>query len=312
MNYSKKIVIPGGSGFLGMSLARFFERQGYSVIVLSRKAKKSEGNVSFIQWDGKLLGPWADEFENASAIINMAGRTVDCRYTEANKAQILNSRLDSTKIIGEAIQKCQNPPKVWLNSSSATIYEGSRDKMQDEETGTIGNDFSMNVCKEWEQMFFSSELPQTRRVALRTSIVLGKGGGAMQPLLNLAKVGLGGTQGDGGQFFSWLHIKDFVKIVNWLIEHEQIEGVVNCVAPNPVTNKELMQILRKSVGMPLGLPLANWMLKLGAMLIQTETELILKSRKVYPKRLVEEGYFFQYTLLEDAIAEIVGTEWGTA
>jgi uncharacterized protein (TIGR01777 family) len=304
-NSEKKIIIPGGSGFLGMALAKHYVAQNYRVIVLSRSEKQPINGIEFAQWDGKKMGSWSELFENAEAIINMAGRTVDCRYTEQNKAQILNSRIDSTKIVGKAIQQCQNPPKVWLNSSSATIYKGTKGKAQTESEGEIGDDFSMNICKAWEKAFFELELPNTRRVAMRTSIVLGKEGDATKILMKLAKFGLGGKQGSGEQFFSWLHINDFIEITDSILRNPQLEGVVNCVAPNPVTNSQQMEIIRKAVGVPFGLPSTEWMLEIGAFFLGTETELVLKSRKVFPEKLLNTGYQFEYEKLENAMAEIV-------
>ena len=301
----RKIIIPGGTGFLGVSLAGYLVGFGFEVVILSRGLKPNQNGIRYTQWDGKTLSTWANELDGAYAVINLAGRTVDCRYTQKNKNEIINSRVDSTKVIGEAIKRCINPPKIWLNASSATIYRDSRDKFMDETTGEVGDDFSMNVCKVWEKTFFDIDLPNIRKVALRTSIVLGSHGGALEPLVNLAKFGLGGVQGDGGQFFSWLHIDDFNQIIVWLLEQNQLSGVINCVGPQPVTNKKLMQLLRKAVGMSFGLSLKKWMLEIGAFFMQTETELVLKSRKVVPQRLLESGYEFSFDTLEDTINDLV-------
>lgn len=300
-----KIIIPGGSGFLGVSLAGYLTGLGYEVIILSRNNKEGLNGIRYIEWDGESMGNWAKEFENAVAIINLAGKSVDCRYTEKNKAAILSSRLNSTKIIGEAIKQCTHPPKVWMNASSATIYVDSREQFMDEETGIIGNDFSMNVCKSWEKVFYDSLTPTpVRKIALRTSIVLGKHGGAFIPLLNLAKVGLGGKQGDGGQFFSWLHIDDFNRSIHWLLTND-LEGNVNIVGPKPIENEAVMSLLRKAVNRNYGLNLSNWMLKIGAFFRGTETELILKSRKVIPQRLLKAGFKFKFDTLESACTDLV-------
>ncbi|MGB0525922.1 MAG: TIGR01777 family oxidoreductase, partial [Flammeovirgaceae bacterium] len=300
-----KIVIPGGSGFLGISLAGYLSGAGYAVVILSRQKKNTQNGIRYEQWDGKTLGAWAKEIEGALAVINLAGRTVDCRYNQKNKAEILNSRIDSTAILGKAIQQCQTPPEVWINASSATIYRDSREQFMDEETGIIGDDFSMNVCKAWEKAFYSFELTHTRQLALRTSIVLGRHGGAFQPLRNLAKMGLGGKQGDGGQFFSWLHIDDFNRILLWLLQNPQFSGTVNCVAPHPVTNEEAMATLRKALNVPFGLNLPKWTLAIGAFFMRTETELVLKSRKVIPKRLLDQGFQFNFPTLVEAMNDLM-------
>ena len=305
---NKKIIIPGGSGFLGMSLAKYFASKDYEVNILTRQSHTSQHGIRFLAWNGRTVDDWARSFEHATAIINLSGRSVNCRYTEANKAQILESRLNSTKAIGQAIMKCQNPPKVWLNSSSATIYEDTRREAHTEEKGIIGDDFSMNVCKEWEKIFFSFNTEKTRRVAMRTSIVLGKDAPAMKILMRLVKLRLGGVQGCGTQYFSWLHIHDFIRIVEFLMEHEEMDGVVNCAAPNPVTNAEQMAHIRKAAGVHFGLPSTEWMLKIGAFILGTETELVLKSRKVVPKKLLDAGFEFNYSRLEDALQEIMAVQ----
>jgi len=303
----KKIIIPGGSGFLGTYLAKAAIKKGYQPIILSRSAKPQKEGIEYLQWDGKIMGDWAKALDGAAAVINMAGRTVDCRYTDENKRQILESRVDSTKILGEAIQACTTPPPVWLNSSSATIYEDTRGDTpaNTEESTRIGDDFSMNVCKSWEKTFFEAPTPNVRRVALRTTIVFGRGGGAMEPLVGLVKWWLGGTQGSGKQFVSWLHIDDFVNICFFLIDNPKIEGIINAAAPNPITNKEFMAALRQAYGRSWGMPMMEWQLRLGAILIRTEAELILKSRKVVSKRLPEAGFQFQFEHILDAFKDIL-------
>lgn len=198
----KKIVIAGGTGFLGKMLSEHFANLNYDVVVLSRREHKSVGNISHIKWDGETLADWANELEGAYALINLCGKSVDCRYTESNKKQIYDTRLKSTGILGKAIEACENPPKVWMNSSSATIYRHAEDRDMDEETGEIGTGFSVDVCQKWENTFFDSTTPDTRKVALRIAIVLGKDGGALQPLKSLTKIGFGGRQGSGDQYFS--------------------------------------------------------------------------------------------------------------
>jgi uncharacterized protein (TIGR01777 family) len=304
-----KLIIPGGSGFLGLYLADFFASKNWQVVILSRSSKKSpNNNIRFVQWDGKSLGDWAKEIDGADAVVNMAGRTVNCRYTDENKAQILNSRLDSTKVLGEAIAQASNPPSVWINSSSATYYKDTRGDLppNDEYNGQTGNDFSMGVCQAWERVFEEAKVQDVvRKIPLRTTIVIGKGGGAMGPILNLVRWGLGGKQGPGTQYISWVHLQDFARVVDFLIQHKEVEGVINCAAPNPELNQDFMRKLRKACKQPIGIPLSVGMLKLGAMMIKTEVELLLKSRKVVSKRLEELGFEFDYPTLEAAFEEIV-------
>lgn len=297
----KKIIIPGGSGFLGQHLANYFSDKGFKIIILSRNTKPSIGNIHYAKWDGKTIGDWANHFEDAFAVINMAGRSVDCRYTDANKAEILNSRVDSTKIIGEAIKKTQNPPNIWLNSSTGTIYRYSEDMEMTEAKGEIGEGFSVNVAKAWEKTFREVDVPNVRKVIMRTSIVIGKNGGAMQPLVQLTKFGLGGFQGSGKQFISWLQVEDFCRITDYLLQHNHAEGIYNVVSPKPIRNKAFMKILRKVLKVPIGLPAMKWMIEIGAFFMRTESELVLKSRRLVPKRLLSEGFEFKYVNIEDAL-----------
>ena len=302
-----KLIIPGGSGFLGLQLARHFGAKGWMVYILSRQEKKSEGNIRFLSWDGKTLGAWAKEIDGADAIVNMAGRTVNCRYNKTNKKQILDSRIDSTRILGEAVAQATNKPKIWINSSSATIYQDTRGTLpaNNEYDGKIGTDFSMNICKAWEKEFNAAPSDTVRKIALRSAIVIGKEpGGAMEYLINLSKLWLGGTQGGGQQFISWVHLKDFGRVVEFLIEQEHIFGVINCAAPNPVTNQTFMKELRNAVGRSWGLPMPKFLLALGAVFLRTQTELVLKSRKVVSKRLEEEGFQFEYSSIQTAFKEI--------
>ncbi len=302
-----KLIIPGGSGFLGLQLARHFGAKGWMVYILSRQQKASEGNIHYLHWDGKTLGAWAKEIDGADALVNMAGRTVNCRYNETNKKQILDSRIDSTRILGEAVAQATKKPKVWINSSSATIYQDTRGNLaaNNEYDGKVGTDFSMNICKAWEKEFKAAPSDSVRKIALRSAIVIGKEpGGAMEYLINLSKLWLGGTQGSGQQFISWVHLEDFGRIVEFLIEQEHISGVINCAAPNPVTNQTFMKELRNAVGRSWGLPIPKFLLEVGAIFLRTQTELVLKSRKVVSKRLEEEGFQFKYATIQTAFKEI--------
>lgn len=299
----KKLVIAAGTGFLGQVLANHFKDKFKEIIILTRGDSKIKDGINYIKWNAKTFSGWEKELENADVLINLAGKSVDCRYTEENKKEILDSRLESTRILNLAVLHCQNPPKHWLNSSTSTIYRHSLDKQMDEVDGEIGDDFSMNVAKSWEKAFFETETPTTRKTALRTSIVLGKKGGAFLPLKNLAKIGFGGKQGKGNQFISWVHEKDFARALEFILEKE-LTGVVNIVSPKPIRNAAFMKILRKSLGIPTGIPINEKLLKFGAKIIGTETELVLKSRNVIPKRLLENGFEFEFGDLEMALKNL--------
>jgi uncharacterized protein (TIGR01777 family) len=299
-----RIVLPGGSGFLGRSLARYFAAQGRDLVILSRREAPAAPGIRTIRWDGTALGDWRRELDGAAAVVNLAGRSVNCRYDERHRREIYDSRLRSTAVLGEAMAGCAAPPPVWINSSSATIYRDARDRPMDEATGEHGTGFSVDVCERWEETFFSAPTPATRRVALRSPLVLGRGDGVMAAFERIVRLGLGGTLGRGDQRVSWVHVEDFVRSVEWLLEHP-LEGPVNCAAPGPVTNREFMAALRRAYHQPVGLPAAEWMLEIGAFFLRTETELLLKSRWVLPKRLLESGFRFRYPDLPSALAQIV-------
>lgn len=301
----KKIVIAGGTGFLGNCLIDHFSGKNILIIILTRGESRVSGDIHFVKWDGKTLGSWKETLENADVLINLNGKSVDCRYTEENRKLIYSTRLDSTNVLGHAIQQSKNPPELWINAASATIYRHSVDKDMDEYTGEIGTGFSVDVCQKWENVFDSFVTNQTRKVLLRTGIVLGKHGGPLKPLKMLTKLGLGGKHGSGGQYFSWLHESDFVKIIQFLIDHPETNGEYNVTAPNPVPNVRIMGALRSAIGMPFGFPQPKWLLEFGALIIGTETELILKSRRVIPKRLIEAGYKFQFDNIEPAMTDLV-------
>lgn len=304
----KKLILAGGSGYLGRVLADYLKEKFAEVVILSRYSTPPERNVRTVMWDAHLMGRWANELEGADVLINLAGRSVDCRYTPKNRAAIYSSRIASTRVLGEAIQRCMFPPKLWINSSSATIYEGSYDKYRTEAEGIIGDDFSMNVCKRWEETFHRFSGPGTRKVIIRTSIVLGKNGGALPVLKRLTRAGLGGRQGSGKQYISWLHEHDFARAIGWLITNAQAQGIYNLVAPGAVPNNAFMQNLRESLNQKIGIPTPEWLLRIGAVLIRTEPELILKSRKVYPQRLLNEGFVFEFTDSKKALEDLCRPE----
>lgn len=299
-----KLVIAAGTGFLGQVVVNHFKDKFEEIVILTRGKSKIVDTIKYVNWNAKTFSGWENELENATVLINLAGKSVDCRYTKENKREILLSRIESTRILNEAVLNCKTPPKQWLNSSTATIYRFSLDKEMDEIDGEIGNDFSINVALSWEKAFFKTETPNTLKTALRTSIVLGKNGGALVPLKTLAKFGLGGKQGKGNQFVSWIHETDFVQAVDFIIQKE-MTGVVNIVSPKPIRNVDFMNELQKTVGSPFGIPISKPLLKFGAVLIRTEAELILKSRNVIPKRLQENGFQFEFDTLEKALKNLI-------
>lgn len=301
----KKIILAGGTGFLGQAIINRFDNSVTQIIVFSRGKSRKEKNVSYLNWDGITMGDWAIELEGADVLINLTGKSVDCRYNEKNKAEIISSRINATKVLGEAISKTKNPPKVWLNCASATIYRNAEDRPMDEFDGETGTGFSVEVCKLWEQSFNEAETLKTRKIALRISMVLGKGGGVIPVMTKLVKAGLGGKMGSGKQYISWIHEEDFLNSLVWLINNESASGAYNIAAPDPCRNKDFMKLMRSKMHKRIGLPAAEWMLRIGAFFLGTETELILKSRRVVPTRLLNEGFEFKYPSTEQAMENLL-------
>lgn len=301
---NKKIVIAAGTGFIGAGLTTYFGNDN-DIVILTRHPRPSSGRIKYVHWDGRTPDTWTLELEGADLLINLAGKSVNCRYTEANKREIFDSRTNATSVLGTAIRSLQHPPALWINAASATIYRHAEDRPMDEFTGEMENDFSVQVCKRWESVFNAQEVPGTRKAILRIAVTLGHQGGVMLPYLNLVKFGLGGHQGSGRQRFSWVHIEDVCRMMEWLYEHPEQEGVFNCSAPHPVDNREFMHTLRKAAGHVFGLPAFTWMLEIGARLIGTETELLLKSRWVLPTRALQEGFVFTYPELQPAMENII-------
>ena len=305
----KRIILAGGKGFLGQALAKQFCEGGSEVVILTRSPRGRADGVKELSWDGKSLGAWAQLMDGANAVINLTGRSVDCRYTAANRRVIVASRVDSTRVLGEAIARCAKPPQVWLNASSATIYKHTYTTPMDEK-GAMGatpetkDDFSVEVIRQWERALDEARTPTTRKIALRITMVFGAGGGVFPVLRRLARFGLGGRMGSGEQFVSWIHITDFLQAVEWLLAQDDFSGPVNLAAPQPLPNAEMMQLMREAVGMPIGLPATAWMLEVGAVLLRTETELILKSRRVVPGRLLAAGFQFQFSEMGAALRDL--------
>jgi uncharacterized protein (TIGR01777 family) len=292
----KKVIIAGSTGFVGKYLIKRFKSFGHNVVTISR-------NHADITWED--ISGIKEALEDADLLINLAGKSVNCRYNDTNKAEIFSSRTETTKTLGNAILQCQNPPKLWINASTATIYRHAMDRPMTEKNGELGKGFSVEVAQKWEKSIFDFHLHNTRQVALRMAIVLGADGGVMTPFENLVKFGLGGKQGDGTQMFSWIHIEDIFQIIQFVESQKDIEGVINCSAPKPVTNEDFMRTFREVKRIPIGLPSPTWMLKIGAFIIGTETELLLKSRWVVPEKLLDNKYEFQFPTIKKALSDII-------
>ena len=307
-----KILLPGGTGQVGTILARAFHGDGHEVVVLSRAPRQAPWRV--VAWDAETLGPWTRELDGADVVVNLAGRSVNCRYTPDNRRAIQDSRVNSTRVVGEAIAGAARPPRVWLQMSTATIYAHRYDAPNDEATGIIGGAepgapdtwrFSIDVATSWERALAAAATPRTRKVALRAAVVMSPDrGGPFDLLLRLVRFGLGGQSGHGRQYVSWIHDRDFVRAVAWLIEHDKIDGAVNLAAPHPLPNAAFMRALRAAWGTRLGLPASAWMLSVGTWLLRTETELVLKSRRVVPGRLVQQGFAFDFPTWPEAARDL--------
>jgi hypothetical protein len=310
-----KVVLPGGSGQIGAILARHFAPAGHEVVVLSRAADAPPG-ARGVRWDGRSLGDWVAELDGADAVINLAGRSVDCRYTDANRRAIMDSRVESTRVLGEAIAAASAPPRVWLQSSTATIYAHRFDAPNDERAGIIGGDepdapdtwrFSIEVARAWERTASDAPLPEsTRLVLLRSAMVMSPDrGGVFDTLLRLVRLRVGGAAAGGRQYVSWVHHEDFARAAEWLIDHDDVSGPVNIAAPNPLPNRDFMRALREAYGTRVGLPATRLMLEAGAVLMRTETELVLKSRRVVPGLLLERGFEFEHPDWPEAARDLL-------
>ncbi|MFI9288572.1 NAD-dependent epimerase/dehydratase family protein [Streptomyces werraensis] len=306
-----KIVLPGGTGQVGTILDRALSAAGHEVVVLTRRPRRP-GDVA---WDGVNLGPWAEAVDGADVVINLSGRSVSCRYTPENLRAMMDSRVDSARVVGEAIASARRPPKVWLQMSTATIYAHRFDAANDEATGVIGGTesgvpdhwaYSVRIAKNWERAQEEATTPGTRKVALRAAMVMSPDrGGVFDVLLRLARLGLGGPVAGGGQYVSWIHDEDFVRAVEFLIAREDVEGAVNLAAPGPLPQREFMRVLRRAWGMPLGLPASRWMAEVGAFVLRSDTELLLKSRRVVSGRLGDAGFTFDWAGWEAAAGDLV-------
>lgn len=308
-----RIVIPGGTGQVGRILARAYHAEGHEVVVLSRRAEPAPWWRAVV-WDGETIGDWAAAIDGADVVVNLAGRSVNCRYTPANRREILESRVRSTRVVGRAIAAAARPPSTWLQASTATIYAHRFDGANDERTGILGGAerdvpdtwrFSIDVARAWEQAADEIDLCSTRVVKLRSAMVMSPDrGGIFDTLLGLVRLGLGGSVAGGGQFVSWIHDTDFVRALGFIVDREDLSGVVNVAAPHPLPYADFMRALRAAWGARVGLPATRWMLALGALAMRTETELVLKSRRVVPGRLLESGFEFRHAEWSEAARDL--------
>jgi uncharacterized protein (TIGR01777 family) len=299
-----RVVLAGGSGFLGRALAEEFARAGYEPVVLTRKAGRGGAGVRQVEWDGRSVGAWARELEGAAAVVNLAGRSVECRHTPEHRREIVESRVRSVEAVGRAVEACAEPPAVLVQAASLAVY-GDAGRRVCDESAPAGRGFPADVCLRWESAFDSLDLPSTRKVLLRIGFVLGRDGGALPRLARLARLYLGGTIGEGHQYISWLHVRDFCRLVLWCVEREAAAGVYNATGPCPVTNAEFMCELRCALKRPWSPRVPAWLVRLGALVLRTEPGLALEGRRCLPERLVESHFKFLYTNLESALADLL-------
>ncbi|SMO83042.1 TIGR01777 family oxidoreductase [Melghirimyces algeriensis] len=299
---NRKIVIPGGSGFLGQAFANDLASRNVQVTVLTRGQERTDGNIRYMKWDGKTMGSWIHELDGAKGIVNLTGKSVNCLYTKKNRKEILDSRLDSVQVLHQAIQTCDTPPEVFIQASSLAIFGNTQNPC--DENAPHGEGFSADVCKQWESAFFKENLPNTRQVALRIGFVLGKNGGALEPLQRLTKYGLGGTVGSGKQYISWIHMEDLKGMLRYILDHPT-EGIYNATGPNPVTNRTFMETLRKAMGKGWAPPTPAPLVRLGAIIVmRSDPDLALHGRNCLPQRLLDEGFQFQHTDLQATLQEL--------
>jgi uncharacterized protein (TIGR01777 family) len=301
---SKRVILAGGSGFLGQSLVGALATQGYEVVVLTRHLTRDPGPARQAHWDGKSLGEWASLVDGAAAVVNLTGKSVNCRYTPENRREIIESRIDSVNVVGRAIAQCTTPPNAWVQAGSLAIYGDAGDQLCDEATPP-GTGFPVETCLLWEEAFNSVDTPRTRKVFLRIGFALGPNGGALETLSKLARFFLGGTVGNGRQYISWLHNHDLNRMFVSGIECDDIDGVFNATGPTPVTNAEFMRELRRVIGRPWSPPAPSWAVRIGAALMGTEGELALTGRRCVPGRFLERGFEFKYHALNQALRDAI-------
>lgn len=304
----KRVILAGGTGTMGLILQQHFADRGDEVIVLTRRPDvRQHPTVRMLPWDGRTRGPWTSELEGADVVINLAGRSVDCRYTANNRNLILNSRVDATRTLGEAIATCAEPPRLWMNMSSATVYRHAEDRPMDEFTGELGTDFSPQVVVAWEKECFAHKHKDVRQVAVRCAMVFSRRGGAFPRFAKLVSSGLGGHHGNGRQFVSWVHETDVTRFFQWLIDTPEAQGIINLASPDPTTDHELTHQLRQRLKPPFALPQPAWLLRIGAFLLRTEAELVLKSRRVVPTKAQQLGFEFRHPTLHTALDDLLSS-----
>ncbi len=293
-------MLAGGSGFLGTALAADLAMAGYEVVNLTRTPRTGAGAVQDLRWDGRTLGPWAEALDGAAAVVNLTGRSVDCRYTAANRREIVESRVHSVEAIGGAIRRCARPPSAWVQTGSLAIYGDAEDRVCDE-TAPHGDGFSVGVCEQWEAKVEEQVTPGTRKTILRIGFALGRGGGALEKLVRLARLGLGGTVGSGRQYISWLHVSDLSRMFRWAIEREDVHGTYNATGPTPVTNATFMRELRRALGVRFGPPAPALAVRIGAFFLRTEPSLALTGRRCLPARFMSQGFTFAHTDVRETL-----------
>lgn len=303
MKENQKIVIAGGTGFLGKNLIQFFKEKSFEIVVLSRGETRQKNDVKYVQWDALNQGDWGSYINDSVAVINLAGKSINCKHNKKNKKLILDSRVNATRAIGDAIKNCSNPPSVWINASGISIYENSYDKLYTETDQSFAKDFVAEVVKEWEKAIFDFKLDRTRQIALRIGVVLGHDG-ALEVLRKQTKIGLGGAHGNGRQIMPWIHIEDITGVIDFTIANDGLSGAINTIAPNPVSDKNFMNALRKSMGVRIGLPAPSFAIKIGSALMGMESSLILNSKSAYPQKLMDHGYNFKFEEILPALKSL--------
>ena len=299
----KRVVIAGGTGFVGQSLTRFLMARDYDIVVLTRASSHDDGGVAYEHWDGRTLGGWAQNLEHANALVNLTGRSINCRHTRKNRREIVESRVDSVRVLGQAIACCDQPPKVFVQAAGVGIYGDQGDRWCDEESAQ-GDDFPSQVCQRWEAAFTEISSPRTRKVLLRLGVVLGRDGAFLKVLSRLTRAFFGGYVGDGRQFVSWIHHADLARMFLKSIENEELTGVFNATAPDPVSNAELMRELRRALHRPWSPPVPKLAARIGSWLIGTQADLAFVSQRCAPKNFLDRGFHFEFPELRPALAQI--------
>ena len=303
----KNVMIAGGTGHIGSSLAKRLVMEGYNVNILTRNAPKNKAtSLNYIYWDGENIGSWTERLNETDIVINLCGKSVDCRYTESNKLKLIRSRVNATRLLGDAIVRSERPPRLWINASSSAYYGFSAEAK--DEQASAGTDFPARICVEWEKAFMGSLTPATRRIAWRLGVVLQPDKGLIKPFERLVKNFLGGKLGSGKQYFTWIHEEDFLNSALWTIENTRASGIYNLTSPEPITNADFMTAMRKAMDVSIGLSLPERLIRIGGTIIGTEPYLVLDGRRVIPRRLLESGFTFRYANIQGALDNLYKRE----